>query len=82
VTVRPSTAACLALVAFGLALAGCGRKTDLETPVSLDQTLPWTEAGRRAMDPPRDSRGRPEAQPSQPRPTPAMQSTPFDFLLN
>jgi hypothetical protein len=77
---RPDLA--IALLAAALALGACGRKTALDTPVTINQTLPWTPEGRQAMDPPRDAEGRPQRVPSQPGPRPAAQSFPLDFLLN
>lgn len=74
----------LAIIALALvttSLSGCGRRTGLETPVSWDQATPLTEEGRRAMNPPRDERGRPQRVPSNPGPVPAAQSFPLDFLL-
>lgn len=64
-----------------LALAACGRKTGLDTPVSFDQVTPFTEAGRQAISPPRDERGREQSVPTQPRPTPVGPSFVLDPLI-
>jgi predicted small lipoprotein YifL len=72
----------LILLAVAAALSACGRRTALETPVSIDQTVPWTEDGRRAMNPPRDADGRPERVPSRPQPEPLRRDFPLDPLLN
>jgi predicted small lipoprotein YifL len=63
------------------ALAACGRRTGLDTPASLDQSFPFTEAGRQAISPPRDERGREQTVPTRPRPEPAMSSFPLDPLI-
>jgi hypothetical protein len=75
------TLAIIVLVFAATNLGGCGRRTALETPVSWDQATPLTEEGQRAMNPPRDERGRPQRAPSNPGPVPAAQSFPLDFLL-
>jgi hypothetical protein len=63
-------------------LSACGRKTGLEVPVSVGQSLPVTPEGQQAANPPRDADGRPERVPTQPGPTPIVRSFPLDFLLN
>jgi predicted small lipoprotein YifL len=70
------------VVAFALlALSACGRRTGLDTPVSFDQVTPFTEAGRQAISPPRDERGREQTVPTRPRPTPPSPSFVLDPLI-
>ena len=70
------------LCGLALAVTACGKKNALVFPVALDQVTPWTEDGQRAIDPPRDDKGRVIEPQSKPRPTPAFKSTPFDVILN
>lgn len=72
----------LVLAALAAGLSACGRRTALETPVSIDQAVPWTEEGRRAMNPPRNADGRPERVPSRPAPVPLRSDFPLDPILN
>lgn len=72
----------LILVALAAGLSACGRRTALETPVRIEQAVPWTEEGRRAMNPPRDAEGRPERVESRRTPEPMRRDFPLDPLLN
>ena len=69
-------------LALGLAVSGCGKKSAIEYPVSLEQVTPWEEEGRKAIDPPRDAEGRPIEPKSNRQPVPIVKSLPLDVILN
>jgi predicted small lipoprotein YifL len=73
--------AALVIFAIAAALAGCGRRSALDTPFTAEEAMPGTPQDQAARNPPRDKDGRPIQPETKPGPTPAMRSFPLDPLL-
>ena len=72
----------LAVLAFSLALAGCGRRSALDTPFTVQEATPGMPAAEAAASPPAGQDGRPVQPRTKSGPTPAARSFPLDPILN
>jgi hypothetical protein len=71
-----------AVLALSFALNGCGRRSALDTPFTVEEATPGTPAAEAAANPPFGPNGRPVPPKTKPGPTPAARSFPLDPILN
>lgn len=69
-------------MAIAFTLEGCGRRSALDTPFTVEEATPGMPAAEAAANPPLGRDGRPLPVKTKPGPTPAARSFPLDPILN